>query len=284
MAGQWKPVRDASTFRRMAAVAWDPPRDPTIYGAHDIDATDLMAWIDAKRAAGARISPTHAVARAFAITIKRNPGLNCTVRRASLWQREHVNLFLQVSVPPEDLGEDGKKGASQSADLSGVLVRDADTKTTAQIADELREKARKIREGKDEMLEATKKNLSWMPPKIMGWALRLVSWLTHDLGLDLKGLGIANDPFGSMMITSLGMMGVGRAYAPHFPGAKGLGAALVGQVEDGVRVVDGEIRVRKLLPLTVTLDHRVVDGFQASVLAREIRDLLEHPDKLDEPA
>jgi pyruvate/2-oxoglutarate dehydrogenase complex dihydrolipoamide acyltransferase (E2) component len=282
MAGQFIEVKHSSMFRRMAAVAWDPPRDPSIYGSHQIDATELMLWLDAQReATGVRLSPTHAVARAFAMTIKRHPGLNCTVRRCRLWQRERVNLFLQVAVPA---GEASKGDSSQSADLSGVLVRDIDTKTTAVIAEELRTKAAKIRKGEDEMLASTKKNLSWMPPMIMGYALRLASWLSHDLGLDLSGLGIANDPFGSMMITSLGMMGVGQAYAPHFPMAKGLGIALVGQIEDGVRVIDGEICVRRLLPLTVTLDHRVVDGFQASVLARDIRRLLENPTLLDEPA
>ncbi len=268
-------------FRAMAAVAWDPPRDPTIYGGHDVDATELLAWLDRKSAeVGHKITPTHAVARAFAQTLRRHPGLNCTVRLGRLWQRERVSIFLQVAVPPSDKG--GQQ-ASQKADLSGALIADADRKDVATIAAEVRAVAEKIRSGDDPMLKSTKKNLSWMPPFLMYWALRAASFFSHDLGLDLTRLGIANDPFGSLMITSLGMMGVGRAFAPHFPAAKGLGCVLVGAIEDGVRVIDGEVQVRKLLPVSVTLDHRVVDGYQASVLARETRALLEAPWKLDEP-
>lgn len=279
MAGDFRRLERTSMFRRMAAVAWDPPRDPTIYGGHDIDATELMAWLAAEsERTGTRLTPTHAVARAFALVLARNPGLNVTVRRGRLYLRKRVDVFVQVAVPPSDDGA----GASQKADLTGVLVRDCEQKFVADIASELRSKAERIRQGDDPMLASTKKNLAWMPPLLMHWAIRAASWLSHDLGLDLSGLGIANDPFGSVMITSLGMFGVGRAWAPHFPSAKGLGVVLVGAVEEGVRVIDGEIRIRKLLPVMVTLDHRTVDGFQASVLARDIRGLLEHPERLAE--
>jgi len=41
---------DVSAFRTLAALTWDPPRDPTIYGVTDIDVTALSAWLDRKRA------------------------------------------------------------------------------------------------------------------------------------------------------------------------------------------------------------------------------------------
>jgi pyruvate dehydrogenase E2 component (dihydrolipoamide acetyltransferase) len=278
MAGSFRRLDDVSMFRRMASVAWDAPRDPSIYGAHDMDATALLPWLEAESArCGVRLTPTHAVARAFALVLGRNPGLNVTVRRGRLWQRTSVDVFLQVAVPPDD---DGPAGASQKADLSGVLVRGADRKRIGELAEELRSQARKIRAGDDPMLKATKRNLAWMPPLLMGWAMRAATWLSHDWGLDLTRFGIANDPFGSLMVTSLGMYGVGRAWAPHFPAARGLGVVLVGAIEDGVGVVDGQIVVRKRLPVSVTLDHRVVDGFQASVLAREVRLALEEPERL----
>lgn len=279
MAGEFRPIERVSMFRTMAAVAWDPPRDPTIYGGHDMDATKLLDWLEHKRAeTGVKLTPTHAVARAFALVLARNPGLNVTVRRGRLYQRERINVFVQVAVPPAN----APQGASQKADLTGVLVHDADTKDVVAIAEELRAKAERLRQGDDPMLASTKKNLSWMPPLLMHWAIRAATWLSHDLGLDLSGLGIANDPFGSVMVTSLGMFGVGHAWAPHFPSAKGLGVVLVGAAEDGVKVIDGEIRIRKLLPVMVTLDHRTVDGFQASVLARDVRLLLEEPERLDD--
>lgn len=34
-------VKNLSSWRRMAAVAWSPPDDPTIYGTIDLDMTDV---------------------------------------------------------------------------------------------------------------------------------------------------------------------------------------------------------------------------------------------------
>jgi pyruvate dehydrogenase E2 component (dihydrolipoamide acetyltransferase) len=49
-------------------------------------------------------------------------------------------------------------------------------------------------------------------------------------------------------------------------------------------VREGEVVVRPLLPLTLSADHRLIDGLQASVLASSLIDLLENPEKMDEPA
>ncbi len=278
MAPRFVRPKNLSMFRTMAAVSWDPPRDPTIYGGHEVDAEALMAYLaDLRAKTGVKVTPTHAVVRAFALTLARNPGLNCTIRRGKLWQRTSADLFCQVAVPDESGEQD-----SQSADLSGVMLRSADQLSTVGVALEVQRKAERIRAKDDPMLAATKKNLSWMPPSLMYYALKTASYLSHDVGLDLRWAGIPVDPFGSLMVTSLGMLGVTSAYAPMFPSAKGLGAVLVGQAHDAPMVIDGEVVARKMLPVMVTLDHRVVDGFQASVLARDARRLLEDPATLDE--
>ena len=51
----------------------------------------------------------------------------------------------------------------------------------------------------------------------------------------------------------------------------------VGEVEQRPVVVDGEIVIRPILPLTATLDHRVVDGYQAGLIARTLKQILEDP-------
>ncbi len=274
MTKRFYPPERLSLFRKMAAVTWDAPGDPTIYGATEIDATALVDWIAARRAAGARISVTHAVARAMARILGENPDLNCTLKRGRIYRRRDVDVFLQVAVPPED-------GGLQAADLSGACIRNADKLSTSEIGTKLAEIAEKIRNRDDPLLKSTKKNLAWMPPWLMRIAIRAASYISHDLGISLKAFGIPDDPFGSLLVTSVGMLGIPQAFAPLFPQAKGIGVVLVGKLYDGVKVIDGEIRIRKLLPLTIALDHRLVDGFQAAVLAKHAVRLLEQPDDLD---
>ena len=69
--------KHASSFRKVAAVAWDKPRDPTIYGSLEIKSEKLLAWIDLKRReTGQKITVTHAVARAVAIAIDKHRDVN----------------------------------------------------------------------------------------------------------------------------------------------------------------------------------------------------------------
>ena len=45
MTTQFTPVENASSFRRMAAAMWRSPRDPSIYGSMDVDATAALAYL-----------------------------------------------------------------------------------------------------------------------------------------------------------------------------------------------------------------------------------------------
>ena len=77
------------------------------------------------------------------------------------------------------------------------------------------------------------------------------------------------------------MMGIRIGYAPFFPLASGPMIIMIGAAEDRVVAEDGKPVVGKVLTLNATFDHRVIDGFHASVIAREMRELLENPERLD---
>ncbi|MEE9615186.1 MAG: dihydrolipoamide acetyltransferase family protein [Thermodesulfobacteriota bacterium] len=53
-----------------------------------------------------------------------------------------------------------------------------------------------------------------------------------------------------------------------------------GKVKEKPWVVDGKVEVRKILPLSLTFDHRVVDGGEASAFLNKIISYLEDPGKL----
>ena len=58
----------------------------------------------------------------------------------------------------------------------------------------------------------------------------------------------------------------------------------LGAIEDKAVVVDGKIEIGRVLHVNGTFDHRVIDGFHAGVVAKEIKALLEHPERLDLPS
>ncbi len=113
--------------------------------------------------------------------------------------------------------------------------------------------------------------------------LRLSAWLTVDLGLDLPRLGLRRHTFGSAMVSSVGMFGINRAYAPLSPYYRVPLLVLVGEVQSRPVAVEGEVVVRPMLTLSATLDHRYLDGFHAARLARAIEAYCADPAAFEPP-
>lgn len=257
-----------STWRKMSVAAWGGPADPTIYGLMDLDVSRLLPRLDAwSQQAGRKVTLTHAVARALAIAMREHRDLNVLVRWGRIYERRDVDIFLQVAVVEE----------GQSPDLSGCKIEQADTKSLVAIAEEVAARARGIRAGEDKELRASKKRIAGIPGLLMRPLTLLMGFLTYTLNLDGRLLGLPRDPFGSAMVTSVGMFGIRVGFAPIFPPARCPVLLLVGAIEDRAVVVDGQVVVRPMVTLTGTFDHRVVDGYHGGLLARTLKRLLEDP-------
>ncbi len=270
-----KPYPNPSTYRKIAANAWDHPFDPHVYGSLEIRSEKLEAWIQKKREdTGEKVTVGTAVARALAMIIKKHRSLNSLVRFGNLYQREDIDIFVQVVV--EDAQSIGK------ADLSGVKIKNADRLDVAAIGKVIRERAAKIRAGQDEEFNNTKNSLAAMPGFIIYYLLRFLDFLQYTLNINPKFLGTPGDPFGSAMVTNVGVFGLTVGYAPFFPQARTPIIITLGTIEEKPIVEDGKITIGRVLHVNGTFDHRVVDGYHAGVVARECRVLLENPERLDD--
>jgi pyruvate dehydrogenase E2 component (dihydrolipoamide acetyltransferase) len=90
------------------------------------------------------------------------------------------------------------------------------------------------------------------------------------LGSDLEGA--------ILTISNLGMFGVDRFGAVLTDGQSSLLA--VGRIRDEVVPVDGRPAVEPVLSLTLSCDHRVLDGAQAAPFLNEVTEYLEEPELL----
>jgi 2-oxoisovalerate dehydrogenase E2 component (dihydrolipoyl transacylase) len=82
----------------------------------------------------------------------------------------------------------------------------------------------------------------------------------------------------SITISSLGPMG-GITSTPVINRPE-VAIIAVNKVEEKVVVVDGELEVRKRMNLSLSCDHRVVDGWDAASFMQELKRLIEHPLRL----
>jgi pyruvate dehydrogenase E2 component (dihydrolipoamide acetyltransferase) len=80
---------------------------------------------------------------------------------------------------------------------------------------------------------------------------------------------------GTFTISNLGMYGIERFIAVLNPPQAAILA--VGSIEDRVVAVHGEPTVRPRMELTLTCDHRAVDGATGAEFLRDVKVLLEEP-------
>jgi 2-oxoisovalerate dehydrogenase E2 component (dihydrolipoyl transacylase) len=80
---------------------------------------------------------------------------------------------------------------------------------------------------------------------------------------------------GTITITNVGVFGVDAGTAILTPGETAILA--FGQVKDAPWVVDGELAVRKACTLSLSFDHRIVDGELGSAVLRDVGAMLSDP-------
>lgn len=257
-----------SMWRRMSLVNWRHPADPQVYARTEVDMTNALEYAQKESQRGdVTITPTHLVIRAVALCLKKYPDTNAIIRWNRVYTREQINIFCHVAIPGE------------KPDLSGVIVRDADTKNLAEIARELREKVNEARRGADKDFAKTRRMLDRIPGVLFPMFLRIVSFWQYTLNLTLPGM--PRDPFGGALVTSVGSLGISEAFAPLSPITRAPMVVSVGKVEDRPVVRDGAVVVRPMCVLCATFDHRIMDGLMAGKLAKFAGRYLADPEKYE---
>jgi pyruvate dehydrogenase E2 component (dihydrolipoamide acetyltransferase) len=109
------------------------------------------------------------------------------------------------------------------------------------------------------------------------WSLRVASFVAYTLNVDPTFLGVPRDAFGSVMVTNVGSLGLDIAYPPLVPYSRVPILLAVGAVHDKPVAQDGRVVVAKTMNVSVTFDHRFIDGVHAATMAKVLRTWMEDP-------
>jgi len=258
-------VKKLSTWRKVALVAWDAPRDPTAYGTLDLDCENALAYLaEIEARTGERVTLTHLTGKAIAMAMAENPETNAFASRGRLMLRETVDVFFQVVF-------------DEGSNLAGAKVSRADEKSVIEIGQELRSRATAIRTKSDAETARGARSLAALPSWFVGFATRAGANLSYDWNLDLSRFGIPHDAFGSVMVTNVGTFGISVGYAPLLELSRVPLIMTLGAVRDAPSVHEGALCIRKRVTIGVAFDHRVLDGYQAGMLARTFIRVFEDP-------
>jgi pyruvate dehydrogenase E2 component (dihydrolipoamide acetyltransferase) len=211
-----------------------------------------------------RVTVTHLVGKAAALAFADNPECNAVVSLGRLKRRRSVDVFFSVAL------DEGKN-------LSGAKLEAVDRLPITEIAARLSSDVGRIRKDGDTPLQRSQSLLKRLPGAVLGPIMRMSAIAMFDLDLDLSSLGVPYDPFGSVVVSNIGVFGIARGFAPLIPAGRTAAILTVGCIEKRPVAIGDRVEVRPMLTLSGTFDHRVVDGHHLGRIQHMLRAVLENP-------
>jgi hypothetical protein len=191
---------------------------------------------------------THVVVRAAALALTRHPELHRLLLGKRLVYPGTIDIGLSVS------------GEAMAASLTLVL-RDSGQKNLVQLAQEITKRVPEVRAEEEQTLRMLRKVARWLP----------AAWMRRTLlRLMMSRLSTVREMAGTFYVTCFPHAYFGATFKFMTPGALSFS-----RVEDRVVVKDGQPVVRPMALFGFTLDHRVWTGSTASIVLKEMKEILE---------
>jgi len=170
---------------------------------------------------GIRLTVTDLIIKMVAKALEDNPAVNCAYVDGSVKFFKRIDIGLVTAV------EGG---------LLVPVIRQANQKSLAEIAQARAELTERARDGKLSMVEMRDSTFT---------------------------------------ISNLGMFGIDQFSAVLQPPEAAILA--VGRIADKAVVRDGQIVIRPMMTLTLSIDHRILDGVIGSLFLQSLKDYIENP-------
>ena len=257
-----------NNWRKVASTIYKKPTDSKIFGMVELDVTELEKYIAQKRKEGIKTTLTYLLTLIIGRAIRQEvPELNTFVKRGKIVQRKQVDATVSVLLPGGQMGS--------------VKVENADQLTTAELSEVIGRNISNSRKGNENDTMQSKSilaNLSW---PFRNWVFKIYRTITIHWGISIPGIGLDSNSFGSYIISNIGTLGLDTGYASLLPSSNISFVMILGTISKKPVVINDEIVIRRIMWLSSTLDHRVVDGSHGGKLFRIIKQLAKNPELLD---
>lgn len=278
---KWGDRRDAKWLKDIPSMNYIMPTimpnraDNEAFITVDIDLAPMNAYLAQKNEGRTedKYSFFHIVSAAIGKAFVLRPKMNRFVCNNKLFQRHDITVAFTVKKQFDDHAEEG---------LAFFTYDPQETIDTyhAKIMKTIHH-AKKGTDASTGAMDAVKK---WLPHFLIVRAVKFVRWLDKH-GWAPKGL-IASDPnHAAIFLSNLGSIGLEAGY--HHLVNWGTNSCFIVVGKKQMKMVydkEGNGEVKEILPLGITLDERIADGYYYSGTVALVKELLAHPELLELPA
>lgn len=255
-------------WRKVASTIYRKPTDSKVFGAVELDVTNLESFVAENRKKGTKITLTHLMVLIVARALKTEvPEMNTYIRRGKIVHRDSNDAMVSV------LQADGQMGS--------IKIPNADQLNLKQLAELMAADIQKSRQGNENKTMKSKSFLSSIPWPFRNWFFYLYRMVTINWGLSIPFLGLKTDSFGSFVITNIGSIGLEVGYPALLPSSNVAFVLVMGGINKKPVVINDEIVIRRIMSLSIVMDHRLVDASHGGKLFRFIKHMVKNPQELE---
>ncbi len=240
-----------------------------------VDLSAINAFLERKNADNPDYKYTifHVVTAAIAKTIYQRPKLNRFIAGHRLYQRNELLLSFVA-----------KRVFSDDGDEALMLIHCDENSTIDSLHDTICHRVSKTRkEGDVDDTTKIMNALAGLPRPILRLIVRILNFLEyHDMLPDF--LRYADPYHATVFISNLGSIKLSAAY--HHLANWGTNSLFLVIGEKHLKTItnpDGTTKTTEVLPLGITLDERIADGYYYAKSIKLLKHLLANPELLDEP-
>ncbi|MDP4133295.1 MAG: 2-oxo acid dehydrogenase subunit E2 [Bacillota bacterium] len=267
-------VRDIDGMHFYMAYLMPKRTEAEVYLNETVDVTNLLEYIKNKyKTEGRKLSVFHCVITAVARTILMRPLLNRYVSGKHYYMRKKITMGFII-----------KKQFKDSSEESLMILTPNDNESVNDISDRIANKVKSTRGG----------NSSGSPDKALDLVKHLPKPLMHifmfilrtadNLGLMPRVVTDMDTNYCTVLLSNLGSIKCNAVY--HHLNNIGTNSIVItiGEIHQQMLPDEnGELRVRDVLNLGVTLDERIADGFYFARSLKLVKHMFVNPDLLDIP-
>ena len=270
-------VRDVDPLHGITPYLFPNRCDNEAFLQESVDLTAMTAFLERKNQGldkAHRYTIFHCVACALIKTLTLRPKMNYFIQGSRLYSRNHLSVAFVV-----------KKRFADDAHEALAFKKYGPETTIDSFHESIMEEIFALRKA-DNLDNTTDIMAKFL--KLPRFILRPALWLMRRL--DYYGKVpydfIKDDPnYASIFISNLGSIRLNAAYH-HLNnwGTNSLFVVIGEKKKQPVFHEDGTYEMKEMLPLGVTLDERIADGYYYAQSIKLFKYIMEHPEELDRPA